>query len=62
MNFPAGTHEWKIFEENTRTIALNILHVPYNTKEICRAYKSKYNNERENHVIFLMINKRIDEI
>ena len=29
--------------------------MPYNTKEIRHAYKSKYNLERENQVIFLMI-------
>ena len=31
------------------------MHVPYNTKEIGRAYKSKYNLDRENQVILLMI-------
>ena len=39
-----------------------ILYALYNTKEICRVYKSKYNNERENQVILLMISERIDEI
>ena len=34
---------------------LNILYVSYNTEQICRVYKSKYNNERENQVILLMI-------
>ena len=37
------------------TIALNILYVPYNTETICRTYRSKYNNKRENQVILLMI-------
>ena len=60
--FPAGLHDWKKFEQNNKTIALNILYVPYNTKEICRPYKSKYNNERKNQVILLMISERIDEI
>ena len=31
----------KIFESNNKSIALNILYIPYNTKEIRRAYKSK---------------------
>ena len=37
------------------TIALNILYVPYNTETICRTYRSKYSNKRENQVILLMI-------
>ena len=37
-------------------IALNILYVLYNTEKIIRdAYKSKYDKERENQVILLMI-------
>ena len=62
INFPAGPHDWKKFEQNNKTIALNILYVPYNTKEICRVYKSKYNNEGENQVILLMISERINEV
>ena len=38
-----------------KTIAFNILFVPYNTKEIRIAYKSKYNHNRDNQVILLMI-------
>ena len=29
--------------------------MPHNTKQIRHAYKSKYNNKRENQVILLMI-------
>ena len=47
--------DWKKFELNNKSIALNILYVPYNTKEIRCAYKSKYNLKRENQVILLMI-------
>ena len=36
----------KKFEQNNKTIALNILFVPYNTKTIRLAYKSKYNRNR----------------
>ena len=32
-----------------------MLYVPYNTKEIRHGYKSKYNLNRENQVILLMI-------
>ena len=41
----------KKFELNNKPIALNILYVPYSTKEIRYAY----NLNRENQVILLMI-------
>ena len=47
--------DYKKFEQNNETIALNILYVFYNTEQIRCAYKSKYNNERKNQVILLMI-------
>ena len=62
INFLAGPHEWKKFERNNKIIVLNILYVPYNTKEICRIYKSKYNNEGKNQAILLMISECIDEL
>ena len=43
------------FEQNIKTIALNILFAPHNRETIRLAYKSEYNNERENQVILLMI-------
>ena len=46
---------WRKFEQNNKTIALKILYVPYNTKQIKQAYISKYNNERDNQVNLLMI-------
>ena len=55
IDFPTRFNSWKKFESNNKSIALNILYVPYNTKEIRHAYKSKYNLKRENHVILLMI-------
>ena len=47
--------DWKKFELNNKSIALNILFVPYNTEKIRLAYKSKHNFKRENQVILLMI-------
>ena len=44
-----------MFEQNSKTSPLNILFVPYNTKKIRLAYKSKHNFKRENQVILLMI-------
>ena len=49
------TIDQKKFEQNNKTIALNILFVPHNTKTIRLAYKSKYNRKRENQVVLLMI-------
>ena len=43
------------FELNNKSIALNTFYLPYNTKEIRCACKSKYNLNRENQVILLMI-------
>ena len=55
IHFPSTGKDWKKFESNNNSIALNILYVPRNTKKICHAYKSKYNLTRENKVILLMI-------
>ena len=43
------------FEQNNKTIALNILFIPHNTKTIRAAYRSEYNNKRKKQVILLMI-------
>ena len=53
--FPSEQKNWKIFERNNKTIALNILFVPYNAEQIELAYKSKHNNEYKNKVILLAI-------
>ena len=55
IEFPSHSKDWRKFEQNNKTIALNILYVPYNTKQIKQAYISKYNNERDNQVNLLMI-------
>ena len=54
-NFPSHKEDWTTFEKNNKSIALNILHVPYNTKQIRPSCISKYNCGRENQVILLMI-------
>ena len=53
--FPSHSKDWKIFEANNKSIALNILYVPHNTEKIRHAYKSFINLNRENQVIFLII-------
>ena len=55
IDFPSNKKDWKKSELDNKTIALNILFVPYNTEEIRLAYKSKHNFKRENQVILLMI-------
>ena len=55
IDFPSTSKDWKKFELNNESIALNILYLPHKTRKICLAYKSKYNLTRENQVILLMI-------
>ena len=57
IEFPAGIRDWKKFEfeQNNKTIALNILFVPHNEKTINIAWKSKYNRKGKNQVTLLMI-------
>ena len=53
--FPAGIIDWKRFERNNKTIALDIFLIPHNEKTINLACKSKYNRKRENKILLLMI-------
>ena len=55
IKFPSDKEDWKKFEQYNREIALNILFVPHNKKEICQAHILKYNHKHKNQVILLMI-------
>ena len=55
IEIPAGPKDWKKFEQNNKTIALNVLFVLDNTKTRKAAYRSEYNNKREKKVNLLMI-------
>ena len=55
IDFPSTSKDWKKFELNNESIALNLLYVPHKTIKIHVAYKSKHNLTRENQVILLMI-------
>ena len=55
INFSATKKDWNKFEVNNKNVALNILYVPFNTKKVEIAYKSKYNLIRDNQIILLMI-------
>ena len=48
-NFTSHVIDRKMFETN-KTIALNVLYVPHNSKEIRHAYFSKHNSALENQV------------
>ena len=51
IEFPSHAKDWKKFEQNNKTIVLNISFIPCNTKQIRPAYISKYNYKRDNQVI-----------
>ena len=53
--FPAAHKDYSTFEKNNSDIAINILFVPYKTKEIRQAYISKHNKTRNIHANLLMI-------
>ena len=55
IKFLAEPEEWKKFEQNNKAIALNVLHIPHNTKTSV-AYRSEYNSKCRKQVILLMIN------
>ena len=55
IDFPSTSKDWKKLELNNKSSALNILYVPYNSRKMHLAYKSKHNLSREKQVIPLMI-------
>ena len=55
IDFSAGVKDWKKFEWNNTTIALNTLFIQHNTETIRVAYRSEYNHKRKKQVILLMI-------
>ena len=55
IDFASRSKDWKEFESENKSMALNILYVPYNTEKIRHVYKSKYSLTRENQVVLLMI-------
>ena len=55
IEFPAGSKEWVKYEKNNKTIPLNVLYIPRNTKTISVSYRSEHSNKRKKQVILLMI-------
>ena len=56
INFPSEKDDWKKFEKNNVTIALNVLYAK--KEKIYPAYVSKHNSNREKQVILLVIANR----
>ena len=54
IDFPSTSKDCKKFECNNE-VALNTVYVPYNTKQINIAYKSKNNLTQKRQIILLMI-------
>ena len=54
INYPSGKDDWKKFEKNNPTIALNVLYAKIEEK-IYQAFISKHNSKREKQIILLMI-------
>ena len=54
-DFPSNQKDWKKFDCNNKSIALNILYTPHNTKDARHPYKSKCNLAREHQIILLII-------
>ena len=53
INYLTKLDDWKRFEKNNLTIALNILYIK--EKAILPAYTSKQNSSREKPIILLMV-------
>ena len=54
-DFSSYQRDWEEFEQESNSIALNVLFVSHNSEEIKLAYKSSY-NKRKNQVNLLIIN------
>ena len=55
LESPAGHKDYSAFKKNNPKIALNILYVPYQTKEIVPSYISKQDKTRDIQANLLMI-------
>ena len=60
-DFSSHQRDWKNFEQNNKSIALNVLFASQNSEEITLVYKSEHNLKRENKVLLLMINDDDDD-
>ena len=61
ITFPSGLIDLKFFERNNKKVALNVLCIEPDKKELYTSYRSKFNKEREKQAIILMINENENE-
>ena len=61
IDFPASYEDYEIFEKLNEEIALNILYVPFDKKDICPEYISKSNFSAKNQIMFLKITDGTDK-
>ena len=55
IDFPASYEDYELLEKLNEDIALNILHVPFEQKNICPEYISKRNFNTKNQIVLLKI-------
>ena len=54
--FLSHQKDWKKFEQNNNSIALNVLFISHKSEELTLAYELEHNFMQENQVLLLMIN------
>ena len=54
IEFPAHARDWKKFEINNKSIALNVLFIPHKKEDIRQTYISLHNSEHPSQMILLM--------
>ena len=52
IDFLSHKKDWNKFELSNKRIAVNVLFIPYKTKEIRLAYTSRHNSNREKKYFF----------
>ena len=55
-DFSSQKRDWGNFEQNNKSIALNVLFASQNSEELTLVYKSEHNFKWENNALLLMIN------
>ena len=55
ISFPPQEHDYKTFEMNNKSIAMNVLYDQSDTEKISHLYKSEFNKTREKLLILLIL-------
>ena len=56
IDFLSHQKDWKKFEQNNNSIALNVLFISHKSEELALAYELEHNFMQENQALLLMIN------